>query len=305
MPTVVDLFAGAGGLSLGASRAGFNVGAAVEIDPHAMATHTLNFPNTVHIQDDITKLTGPDILARANLRPEDLIGIIGGPPCQGFSSIGHGNVDDIRNALFVKFFEIVADLQPAFFVAENVPGIMKEKYQEIRSEAFRHIQNYTLLPPIAINASEYGAPTTRTRYFFIGYRDCERIVPFGKDDIEKKKIGVAYLPILSRDYKCANVVKFLAKLHKYANITVTDQGVMQKYVFFLNDYLKTKKSSVLTHNHLYNLLHEVLEVSLGTPSQIAAEEGAKTPADSRSAAIPLRTATPRSPIVRPAATPST
>jgi hypothetical protein len=55
---------------------------------------------------------------------------------------------------------------------------------------------------------------------------------------------------------------------------------MQKYVFFLNDYLKTKKSSVLTHNHLYNLLHEVLEVSLGTPSQIAAEEGAKTPADS-------------------------
>lgn len=74
-------------------------------------------------------------------------------------------------------------------------------------------------------------------------------------DIEKKKIGVAYLPILSRDYKCANVVKFLAKLHKYANITVTDQGVMQKYVFFLNDYLKTKKSSVLTHNHLYNLLH--------------------------------------------------
>lgn len=188
MPTVVDLFAGAGGLSLGASRAGFNVGAAVEIDPHAMATHTLNFPNTVHIQDDITKLTGPDILARANLRPEDLIGIIGGPPCQGFSSIGHGNVDDIRNALFVKFFEIVADLQPAFFVAENVPGIMKEKYQEIRSEAFRHIQNYTLLPPIAINASEYGAPTTRTRYFFIGYRDCERIVPFGKDDIEKKKI---------------------------------------------------------------------------------------------------------------------
>lgn len=99
-------------------------------------------------------------------------------------------------------------------------------------------------------------------------------------DIEKKKIGVAYLPILSRDYKCANVVKFLAKLHKYANITVTDQGVMQKYVFFLNDYLKTKKSSVLTHNHLYNLLHEVLEVSLGTPSQIAAEESGQTPADS-------------------------
>lgn len=128
MPAVIDLFAGAGGLSLGAARAGFDVCAAVEIDPHAITSHRTNFPNTVHIQRNIMSLTGANIIAEANIRQQDLIGIIGGPPCQGFSSIGQGDVDDIRNRLFVKFFELVEDLHPLFFVAENVPGIMNCKY---------------------------------------------------------------------------------------------------------------------------------------------------------------------------------
>ena len=168
MPTVIDLFSGAGGLSLGAARAGFTVRAVIDNDCHAMETHSQNFPNTIHIQEDITLLNGDSILKKAKLRKIDLMGVIGGPPCQGFSAIGHGDVNDVRNTLFVKFFEIVADLQPPFFVAENVPGIMKEKFDIIRKAAFANIPNYTVLPPISINASEFGAPTTRTRFFFIG-----------------------------------------------------------------------------------------------------------------------------------------
>lgn len=190
MPIVIDLFAGAGGLSLGASRAGFTVGAAIEKDCHAMETHRCNFPNATHIQEDITSLNGLTILQRAKILQNDLVGIIGGPPCQGFSSIGQGNVYDTRNKLFVKFFEIVSDLQPVFFVAENVPGIMKEKYASIRAEAFSKINNYIILPPVSVNASEYGAPTTRTRYFFIGYRDCEQIEPFNIADIERRKAPI-------------------------------------------------------------------------------------------------------------------
>lgn len=189
MPTVIDLFSGAGGLSLGASRAGFFVGAAIEKDQHAMETHRFNFPNTFHIQEDIMNLNGQAILQAANIHQADLIGIIGGPPCQGFSSIGQGDVNDSRNQLFIKFFELVSDLQPAFFVAENVPGIMKEKYENIRIEAFDNVANYTLLPPISVNASEYGAATTRTRIFFIGYRNCEMIQPFSAADIENKKVA--------------------------------------------------------------------------------------------------------------------
>ena len=183
MANVIDLFAGAGGLSLGAARAGFNISAAVEIESHAIESHKVNFPNSVHIQKDIMKLSGEELLNLAGITQHELTGIIGGPPCQGFSSIGHGDVGDIRNRLFVKFFELIEELQPAFFVAENVPGIMKPKYDSIRNEAFEHVANYHMLEPICVKANEYGAPTTRTRYFFIGYLDDGRITPFTMQDI--------------------------------------------------------------------------------------------------------------------------
>lgn len=190
MPNVIDLFAGAGGLSLGASRAGFNVISAVELDFDAISSHITNFPNTRHIQRDIMELNGDSLLNLSGIEANELVGIIGGPPCQGFSSIGHGNVDDGRNRLFVKFFELVEELRPIFFVAENVPGIMNAKYDPIRRAAFAHIQEYNLLPPISVNASEYGAPTSRTRYFFIGFRNVPRIRPFGVSDVERMKVRV-------------------------------------------------------------------------------------------------------------------
>lgn len=220
MPTVIDLFAGAGGLSLGASRAGFTVGAVVEIDSHAMETHKINFPNAIHIQKDITTLTGDTILQQAQLKRADVIGVIGGPPCQGFSAIGQGNVEDSRNKLFVKFFEIVSDLQPAFFVAENVPGIMKKKYDNIRTEAFNKIDNYIILPPVSINASEYGAPTTRTRYFFIGYRDCEQIKPFSIADIERKKVSTENRTTVEKALEGLQADIRYTKTHKSCKATI-------------------------------------------------------------------------------------
>jgi len=188
MPNVIDLFAGAGGLSLGAARAGFNVIAAVELDSHAMATHRANFPNTCHVQRDIMGISGAELIDIIGMPAEEIVGIIGGPPCQGFSTIGHGNVDDKRNRLFERFFEIVSELQPAFFLAENVPGIMNSKYDEIRARAFEHVKQYHILPPIKINAAEYGAATTRTRFFFIGFRDDLRIDAISVEDIERMKV---------------------------------------------------------------------------------------------------------------------
>jgi len=187
MPNVIDLFAGAGGLSLGAARAGFNVISAVEIDSHAIASHIANFPNTEHIQQDILQLDGQKLLQLSNTEADHVTGIIGGPPCQGFSSIGHGNVEDERNALFIKFFELVDQIHPAFFVAENVPGIMNEKYLGIRNAAYSHVADYIILPPICVKASDYGAATSRTRYFFIGYLNDGRINPISAADIEKMK----------------------------------------------------------------------------------------------------------------------
>lgn len=176
-PTVIDLFAGAGGLSLGAARAGFRVAAAVELDKHAYATHKRNFPSTVHLQRDVALLTGTELLELAGVPVGKLAGIIGGPPCQGFSSMGKNDVDDERNQLFGHFFRLVAEARPQFFVAENVPNIQQPKYKPIVDAALKIVEkDYRLLSPVIVKANEYGAPTVRKRVFFIGIRrdlDCK------------------------------------------------------------------------------------------------------------------------------------
>lgn len=167
---VVDLFSGAGGLTLGAARAGFLIRGGVELDPEALRAHKRNFPNAIHLDTDVSKLTGEALKTSLGLNNGDLTGIIGGPPCQGFSCIGRRDRDDVRNKLFIEFFRIVAEALPKFFLGENVPGIMHKKGSGIRDRAFSYVEDrYVILPPMALAASDYGAPTLRTRVFFFGY----------------------------------------------------------------------------------------------------------------------------------------
>ena len=165
---VIDLFAGVGGLSLGAARAGFKVKAAVELDPFAISTHALNFPASKHFMTDVSKINGKKFLESLSINSLD--GLIGGPPCQGFSSMGKGMANDVRNDLYKHFYRLIKEMQPRFFLAENVPGILSKKYNHILNEAFSVIEgDYFILPAIKVKASDFGAPTTRTRIFFIGY----------------------------------------------------------------------------------------------------------------------------------------
>lgn len=169
-PKVIDLYAGAGGLSLGAARAGFTVSAVVEFDKCALESHTKNFPYVTHLDNDIAKLSGNELLMRAGLKKGELDGLIGGPPCQGFSTMGKRQLDDSRNDLFGHFMRLVDETRPAFFLAENVPGILNQKYDDIRKTAFARLpKRYVILDPITVKANCYGAPTTRTRIFFFGY----------------------------------------------------------------------------------------------------------------------------------------
>lgn len=166
---VVDLFSGVGGLSLGAARAGFSICGAVEIDPHAVETHKRNFPNSIHIFESVTALTGRKLRMRLNLHNGDLTGIVGGPPCQGFSDIGKRDLNDPRNALFPEFFRIVSEAKPKFFLAENVPRIRHDKNAKFIEKALSYVEDdYEVVTDLTINASKYGAPTTRTRSFFFG-----------------------------------------------------------------------------------------------------------------------------------------
>jgi DNA (cytosine-5)-methyltransferase 1 len=169
-PKIIDLFAGAGGFSLGAARAGLQVVSSVEIDPYANETHARNFPNTRHLGNDVAQLTGVELLALSGLKPGELDGLIGGPPCQGFSTIGRQDPADKRNSLFAHFIRLVAETKPRFFVAENVPGILQDRNKEILAGALALLPpNYRLLAPTKVSAMNFGAPTTRTRVFFVGF----------------------------------------------------------------------------------------------------------------------------------------
>ena len=170
MLKVIDLFAGGGGLSLGAARAGFDLLAAIEKDALALETHTKNFPKSKHFSDDISKLVGKTLLSTLKLKENELDGLIGGPPCQGFSVMGRRDIKDERNTLFSDFFRLVNEIRPKFFVAENVLGILHDRYDNIRKNALAKVpKDYVVLDPIKVKASDYGVPTTRTRVFFIGY----------------------------------------------------------------------------------------------------------------------------------------
>lgn len=224
MPNVIDLYAGAGGLSLGAFRAGFNVVAAVEFEKHAIATHRSNFPLTVLIEKDIREVTVAEIEEATGLHAAEITGVIGGPPCQGFSTIGKGSIGDDRNSLFRRFFEMVAQIKPAFFVAENVPGIMREKYDNLRQEAFELIgEEYNILEPICINAADFGAATLRMRYFFIGIRPDSGIAITEEDfknakvPLEQQTTSATALEGLPESFQCTNLTGFHALNKTYAD----------------------------------------------------------------------------------------
>lgn len=169
--TVIDLFSGAGGLSLGAARAGFQLAGAVEIDKNAITTHQKNFPNVDHLAADVSKLTGANLLKQFGIVKGSLGGLIGGPPCQGFSSIGRKDPSDTRNELFDDFMRLASEALPEFFVAENVPGILLDKNRHIVDNALMHVEkHYFIFPPFEAKAHLLGAPTVRTRLFFIGIR---------------------------------------------------------------------------------------------------------------------------------------
>ncbi len=168
--TIIDLFCGAGGISLGAARAGFAIGGAVDLDTFASNTYKQNFPKTAILNADISKLDGQMLTTLFNVSNGDLSGIVGGPPCQGFSNIGKRDRNDPRNALFVDFFRLVAESLPRFFLVENVPGILRESNSDIRNAAFAYIESkYIFLPEMCLSAGDYGAPTIRKRVFFFGY----------------------------------------------------------------------------------------------------------------------------------------
>ncbi len=170
-PIAVDLFAGAGGMTLGFEQAGFDVLAAVEIDPIHCAVHQYNFPFSRIFCYDIASLSGDSIRQHSKIGDRPIDVIFGGPPCQGFSLIGKRLLEDPRNQLIFHFLRLVNELQPKFFVLENVKGMAAGKHQQFLEELINKFANsgyHVQQPYQVLNAADYGVPQKRERLFLIG-----------------------------------------------------------------------------------------------------------------------------------------
>lgn len=167
-PKVVDLFCGAGGFTLGSHQAGFTTAAAVDIDPTLSSPIARNLPKVPLHNLDLARLSTEDLSDLVGCQPD---GVIGGPPCQGFSSIGKRDIDDPRNNLVGHFFRHVSGLQPKFFLMENVRGIMFDRVRHILESALAEVtDDYNVIGPFVIDASRHGAPTKRMRVLVVGIR---------------------------------------------------------------------------------------------------------------------------------------
>lgn len=172
-PIGIDLFAGAGGLSLGFEQAGFDIVAAVEIDPIHSAAHKFNFPNCVTVCKSVVDVSGVQLRRLAGIGNREIDVVVGGAPCQGFSLIGKRALDDSRNQLVYHFVRIVLELQPRYFVFENVKGLTLGKHRRFLQEiidAFRESGYAVEADYKVLNAADHGVPQDRRRLFLMGAR---------------------------------------------------------------------------------------------------------------------------------------
>ncbi len=176
-PRVVDLFCGAGGMSLGFQQAGCKILGGIEFEQWPAETHKRNFPDSVfHFgAKDIREIEPADL----GIKPGAVDILIGGPPCQGFSIVGLSKIRslglekerDRKNRLYRQYIKFLAYFMPAFFVIENVDGMKSFKKQKFLPDVITELEEvgYVVERQI-LTATDYGVPQTRHRLFIIGRR---------------------------------------------------------------------------------------------------------------------------------------
>lgn len=241
----VDLFAGAGGLSLGLEQAGFDVLCAVEYDPVHSATHAFNFPHASVLCADVRHVSADQIRDAAKNgaighgRPDwdgtiDLLA--GGPPCQGFSLMGKRLIDDERNELVFHYFRLVEELQPRYFVMENVPGMASGGHRSILDELIKEFSEigYRFAPgtPFQIlNAADFGVPQDRKRLFLIGSREDQEVTavaPRPSHERRPKRGAHEWLPLTTKPVTPSvwDAIGDLPSVDRYASLLKKDSVLL-------------------------------------------------------------------------------
>lgn len=210
---VIDLFAGCGGMSLGFELAGFRPVLAIERDEWASETYSSNHGDVNVITGDITAIDDP---CKTLPKGTKVFGIIGGPPCQGFSLSGDRDPKDPRNSLFMDYMRFVKAFRPSFFIMENVPGILSaitrsgERVKDVVLAVASGI-GYNV-KVMQLDASRYGVPQCRQRVFFVGIRDDypfdpDRLAPISvtPDHPITVEQALSDLPVIGAGEGCAGM----------------------------------------------------------------------------------------------------
>ena len=283
MKTAVDIFSGAGGMSVGSVMAGIEPVLAVEFDIHAAKTYATNHPKTKVLQQDI-KTVHP--LDHTEKYPFILFG---GPPCQGFSvaNTKTRTLDNLNNWMFKEYLRFIKDLEPEWFLFENVVGFKsfdKGKFAVEVEEELKELGYKT--NSTVLNSSDFGVPQDRKRFFIVGNRKEKGGIKFDFENIPKvkKKITVSEalsdLPSLingdkieKTSYKIKKATNQYAKLmrqnSKYAIqnfVTENKPHIIERYKVIKqgenwqaaknNGLLKTYSSTQHTHSGIYKRLEE-------------------------------------------------
>ncbi|KAB2836812.1 MAG: DNA cytosine methyltransferase [Candidatus Brocadia sp.] len=267
-PHALSLFSGIGGLCEGVCKAGFKITGAVEKDSYAAANYRLNFPHVPLYEGDITNFfpcSHPKLrsIHKAQyLGANDLDLLFGGPPCQGFSSIGPREVSDPRNQMFMEFCRIATFLRPKFILIENVPNMLlmnRGYFKERIFEALMEI-GYENIGWNILNAADYGVPQERRRVFIIAARS--GILKVSMQSIFNRAISLLTKPRISVENAIGDLPKDVApdsghtieypdvsaKNYFQQEMRLDSSGVIYNRSEKINRY-KFSAESIELHNH--------------------------------------------------------
>ncbi|MFW1912011.1 DNA cytosine methyltransferase [Acinetobacter ursingii] len=231
----LDLFSGAGGLSLGFHKAGFHTVAAIDNNAPALETFSKNFIGSKTYNIDLSDINNPAFTEIQNI---DVM--LGGPPCQGFSIAGKRDINDPRNTLFISYLKLVEKYSPKAVVIENVPNILSMNKGDFANQIVTGLNQLGYdVCVLKLNAAEFGVPQSRKRAFFIGLK--EGMFPI--HELEALKVSspittgdaLSDLPLLEEhlgseveEYLCLPINNYQSLMRSNSNKIYNHQAVDHK-----------------------------------------------------------------------------
>ena len=166
----VDLFCGAGGLSSGLKKGGFDVVLGIDIDQTALKTYKDNIKRAKVLNKDIKLVSGKEIEKITGIKKGDCFLLAGCPPCQGFSNLGKWDATDQKNKLVYEYIRLIFELEPCFILMENVPGMSRGVGKEIFNDVVQKLKEKYCVQYDTLNAADFGVPQIRKRLVLHGVR---------------------------------------------------------------------------------------------------------------------------------------